>query len=47
MAGQERSGAYLNTMKQLEPILHKKKFQELTTDELYELLRVRCEVFVV
>ena len=47
MAGQERSGAYLKTMKQLEPILHKKKFQELTTDELYELLRVRSEVFVV
>ena len=29
------------------PILHKKSFQELTTDELYELLRVRSEVFVV
>lgn len=28
-------------------ILHKKKFQELTTDELYELLRVRSEIFVV
>jgi len=27
--------------------LHKKMFQELTTDELYELLRVRSEVFVV
>ncbi len=27
--------------------LHKKRFQELTTDELYELLRVRSEVFVV
>ena len=27
--------------------LHKKTFQELTTDELYELLRVRTEVFVV
>lgn len=27
--------------------LHKKKFQELTTDELYELLRIRSEVFVV
>lgn len=27
--------------------LHKKTFQELTTDELYELLRARCEVFVV
>lgn len=26
---------------------HKKTFQELTTDELYELLRVRSEVFVV
>ena len=30
-----------------QPILHKKTFQELTTDELYELLRVRSEVFVV
>ena len=30
-----------------EPKLHKKTFQELTTDELYELLRVRSEVFVV
>ena len=30
-----------------EPILHKKTFQELTTTELYELLRVRSEVFVV
>ena len=28
-------------------ILHKKSFQELTNDELYELLRVRSEVFVV
>ena len=27
--------------------LHKKSFEELTTDELYELLRVRSEVFVV
>lgn len=27
--------------------LHKKSFQELTTDELNELLRVRSEVFVV
>lgn len=27
--------------------LHKKTFKELTTDELYELLRVRSEVFVV
>lgn len=27
--------------------LHKKTFQELTTDELYELLRVRNDVFVV
>ena len=31
----------------IEPILHKKSFQELTVDELYELLRVRSEVFVV
>jgi len=29
------------------PILHKKTFQELTTDELYELLRVRSEVFML
>jgi len=28
-------------------ILHRKAFQELTTDELYELLRIRSEVFVV
>ena len=28
-------------------VLHKKSFQELTTDELYELLRLRSEVFVV
>ncbi len=34
-------------MKQSEPILHQKTFQELTTNELYELLRVRSEVFVV
>ncbi len=27
--------------------LHKKTFRELTLDELYELLRVRSEVFVV
>ena len=31
----------------IEPILHKRTFQELTVDELYELLRVRSEVFVV
>ena len=29
------------------PILHQKSFRELTVDELYELLRVRSEVFVV
>ena len=29
------------------PVLHKKAFKELTTDELYELLRIRSEVFVV
>ncbi len=34
-------------MKQVEPVLHRKMFQELSTDELYELLRVRSEVFVV
>lgn len=28
-------------------VLHKKSFKELTVDELYELLRVRSEVFVV
>ena len=28
-------------------ILHKKLFRELTLDELYELLRIRSEVFVV
>ena len=30
-----------------ELVLYKKSFQQLTTDELYELLRVRSEVFVV
>ena len=30
-----------------QPVLHKKSFLELTVDELYELLRVRNEVFVV
>ena len=30
-----------------KPQLHKKSFGELTTVELYELLRVRSEVFVV
>ena len=30
-----------------EIVLHKKSFRQLTTDELYELLRVRSEVFVV
>ena len=30
-----------------EQVLHKKTFHELTVDELYELLRVRSEVFVV
>jgi len=30
-----------------EPEYHQKTFQELSTDELYELLRVRSEVFVV
>lgn len=29
------------------PILHQKLFEELTTDELYELLRIRSDVFVV
>ncbi len=31
----------------MPPILYMKTFLELTTDELYELLRVRSEVFVV
>ena len=31
----------------MPPILHIKRFNELTTDELYELLRIRSEVFVV
>ena len=31
----------------MTPILHKKTFPELTTAELYDLLRVRSEVFVV
>ena len=30
-----------------KPVLHIKTFHKLTTDELYELLRVRSEVFVV
>ena len=34
-------------MSSSEAILHKKSFQELKVDELYELLRVRSEVFVV
>ena len=33
--------------KNYKPVLHQKSFQELTVDELYELLRVRSEVFVV
>ena len=37
----------LNDFMNIEPILHKKTFQDLTTDELYELLKVRSEVFVV
>ena len=31
----------------MSTILNKKTFEELTTDELYELLRVRSETFVV
>ncbi len=31
----------------MELVLHIKTFSELTTDELYELLRIRSEVFVV
>jgi ElaA protein len=33
--------------KYMPPVLHIKWFNELTTDELYELLRIRSEVFVV
>ena len=33
--------------KNYKPVLHQKSFQELMVDELYELLRVRSEVFVV
>ena len=36
-----------NLDKPLQPVFHKKTFQELTLNELYELLRVRSEVFVV
>ena len=31
----------------MPPILHKKTFQKLTTDELYEMLRVRSKVFMI
>ena len=31
----------------MDLVLHKKLFRELTVDELYELLRVRADVFVV
>lgn len=31
----------------MDLVLHKKTFQELTVDELYELLRIRADVFVV
>ena len=31
----------------MPPVLHIKWFNELTTDELYELLKIRSEVFVV
>ena len=30
-----------------QPQLHKKSFSQLTIDELYELLRVRSEVFML
>ena len=39
--------SYLNVFMNIEPIMPKKSFQELSTDELYELLRVRSEVFVI
>ena len=31
----------------MEPVVHRKAFHELTPQELYELLRIRSEVFVV
>ena len=31
----------------MNTVLHQKTFQELTIDELYELLRIRADVFVV
>ena len=37
----------MSTTNKEKTIFHKKTFQELTVDELYELLRVRSEVFVV
>ena len=37
----------MSTINKGEIIFHQKKFQELTIDELYELLRIRSEVFVV
>lgn len=37
----------MSTINKGEIVFHQKKFQELTLDELYELLRVRSEVFVV
>ena len=40
-------GKFIEMETSIEPILHKKSFKELTVDELYELLRVRSEVFVV
>ena len=43
-SGDERQ-AYQKMRK--EPVFHQKSFQELTVDELYELLRVRSEVFMV
>ena len=44
----ERFFIFPNRIKEPSPdFLHKKMFQELTTDELYELLSVGSEVFVV
>ena len=37
----------MSTINKGEIVFHQKKFQELIVDELYELLRIRSEVFVV
>ena len=42
-----QSDQIIEKMSIQQPVLLKKSFQELTVNELYELLRVRSEVFVV